>query len=121
MRTEDLDQTDLERRDLAMPTCTSATIDTEPRITTKRLHEDTSQIQLYLETNVDVCSIDRRTPPESESPIGDLVQTGTLGIRKLLVSHRFFETGRFLPEKTLPSREVSTLEESVLQDTLNTS
>ena len=31
-----------------------------------------------------------------------------------------FEAGRLLPEETLPSREVGTLEESVFQDTLDT-
>ena len=75
---------------------------------------------MYLETNVDVCSIDRRTPPESESPIGDLVQTGSLGIGELLVPHRLFEAGRLFPEQTLPGREVRALEQRVLEDAFDT-
>ena len=101
MGTEYLNQTDLESGDFTV-------------------HEDTRQIQLHLETDVDVCSIDRRTPPECETTIRDLVKTGTLGIREFLVSHRLFETGCLLPEKTLPSGEVRSLEQSMLEDTLYT-
>jgi hypothetical protein len=54
--TEDLNQTDLQGGDLAM-------------------HENTSQIQLYLETDVDIGTVDSRTPPKRESTIGNLVQT----------------------------------------------
>lgn len=64
------------------------------------LHENTRQIKLDLETNVHIGTIDRRAPPERESTIGNLVQTGTLGVRQLLVPHRLLETGRLLPEKT---------------------
>ena len=91
MGTENLDQTDLECRNLAA-------------------HEDARQIELNLETSVDVRAIDRRRPPQSETTIGDLVKTGSLRVRELLVSHRLFETGRLLPEETLPSREVRSLE-----------
>lgn len=45
------------------------------------VHENASQIQLHLETNIDICSINCRTPPQSEPTIGNLVQTGPLRIR----------------------------------------
>lgn len=64
------------------------------------LHEDTRQIQLYLETNIDVCTIDGRTPPEREPTIRDLVQTRALGVGEFLVPHGLLETGCLLPEET---------------------
>ena len=85
------------------------------------VHEDTSQIQLDLETDVDVRAIDRRTPPEREPTVRDLVKTGPLRVRELLVPHRLLEAGRLLPEQTLPGREVRALEEGVLEDAFNTS
>ena len=66
MRPEDLDQTDLQRRDLAV-------------------HENTRQIQLDLETDIDVRSVDRGTPPECEPTVGDLVQTGSLRVGEFFV------------------------------------
>ena len=93
--TEDLNQTDLECGDLAV-------------------HEDTGQIKLDLETDVYIGTVDSRTPPERESTVRNLVQTGSLSIRELLVSHRLLETRRLLPEETLPGREISTLEQGVL-------
>lgn len=54
--TEDLDEGDLERWDLAV-------------------HEDACEIQLDLESDVHVRSVDGGTPPESEATVGDLVQT----------------------------------------------
>ena len=101
MSTEDLNQTDLERGDLAV-------------------HEDTGQIELDLETDVYVGTVDSWTPPERESTVRNLVQTGPLSVRELLVSHRLLETGRLLPEQTLPGWEISALEQGVLQNTLNT-
>lgn len=53
---EDLDQRDLQSRNLAM-------------------HEDPSQIELHLETDIHVGSVDGRGPPERESSIRDLIQT----------------------------------------------
>lgn len=100
MGTEDLNERDLERRDFAV-------------------HEDPSQIQLHLETDVDVGSVDRRRPPQREATIGDLIQTGSLGVGQLLVLHRLFESGSFFPEETLPRGEVSSLEERVFQDTFH--
>ena len=38
-------------------------------------HEDTSQIQLDLETDIDISSIDGWTPPESETSIRNLIKT----------------------------------------------
>ena len=81
MGTEDLNQGDLERWDFTV-------------------HEYTSQIELHLETDVDVGTIDGRAPPESEPTIRNLVQTGSLRVRQLLVPHGLFETGRLLPEQT---------------------
>ena len=101
MSTEDLNQTDLKGGDLAV-------------------HKDANQIELDLETDVYVGAVDSWTPPERESTIGNLVQAGPLCVREFLVSHRLLETGRLLPEETLPGREVSTLEKGVLQDTFNT-
>jgi hypothetical protein len=80
----------------------------------------TRQIKLDLETDIDVGTVDDWTPLKSESTVRDLVKTGPLGVGKLLVSHRLFESRRFLPEKTLPGGEVGSFEERVLQDTLNT-
>ena len=74
MGTEDLDERNLERWDLSMK-------------------EDTRQIELDLETNVDVGSVDGWRPPESETSVGDLVQTGTLSVGELLEFHALFETG----------------------------
>jgi len=64
------------------------------------LHEDTSEIQLDLETHINVRAVDGRTPPQREATIWDLIKTGALGIRQFLVSHRFFEARRLLPEKS---------------------
>lgn len=64
MSTEDLDQRDLESRDLAV-------------------HEDTSQIELDLETDVDIGAIDRWRPPQSEATIWHLIQTRALSVREL--------------------------------------
>ena len=101
MGTEDLDQTDLECGDLAV-------------------HEDTGQIKLDLETDVYVGTVDGWTPPERESTVRNLIQTGPLSVREFFVSHRLLETRRLFPEQTLPSREISTLEQSVLQNAFNT-
>jgi len=99
--TEDLDQTDLQGRDLSV-------------------HKDTSQIELDLETDVYVGTVDSRTPPEGKSTIRNLIQTGPLCVREFLISHRLFETGRLLPEQTLPGWEIGTLEKGMLQDAFNT-
>ena len=85
------------------------------------LHEDARKIELDLETDVDVRTVDGRTPPEREPTVRDLVKTGPLRVRELLVPHRFLEAGRLLPEQTLPRGEVRALEERMLEDTLDTS
>ena len=100
MRSEDLNQRDLERWNLTV-------------------HEDTGEVELDLETNVHIGSVDGRRPPQGEATIGDLSQTGSLGIGKLLELHALLEAGGLLPEQTLPRWEVCTLEEGVLQNTLN--
>ena len=97
MRAEDLDQRDLQRRNLAV-------------------HENARQIQLYLETHVHVRAVDRRRPPQREPTVRNLVQTASLRVRQLLVLHRLLETRRLLPEQTLPRRERRRLEQRVLQN-----
>ena len=90
MGAEDLNQTNLEGGDLSV-------------------HEDTGQIKLDLETDVYICAIDSRAPPQRKPSVGGLVQTGSLGVREILVSRRLVETGRLLPEQTLSGREMSAL------------
>lgn len=51
--------------------------------------ENTGQIKLHLETDVDVGTVDGRTPPQGETTIGNLVKSGTLGVRQFLVLHGF--------------------------------
>ena len=85
---EDLDEGNLERGDLAV-------------------HEDPSEVELHLEADVDVSAVDRRRPPKGETPIGDLVETRSLGIGELFVLHRLLEARGFLPEKALPRGEVA--------------
>ena len=74
MGTENLDERDLQCRDLTVK-------------------EDTRQIKLHLETNIDVGSVNSRGPPKRETSVGDLIETGTLGVRELLEFHALFETG----------------------------
>ena len=74
MGTEDLDERDLQCRNLTVK-------------------EDTRQIKLHLETDVDVGSVDGRRPPKRKSTVWNLVETGTLGVRELLEFHALFETG----------------------------
>ncbi len=69
MRTEDLDERNLQRGNLAV-------------------QEDTGKVQLNLETDVHVCSVDGWGPPEGEATVRDLVQTGPLGVGELLELHR---------------------------------
>mmetsp|Transcript_39335 Transcript_39335/g.83813 ORF Transcript_39335/g.83813 Transcript_39335/m.83813 type:complete len:1257 (-) Transcript_39335:3240-7010(-) len=101
VRSEDLDQRDLQGGDFAV-------------------HEDAGQIQLHLETNIHVGSVDGRRPPQGEASVGDLVETGSLGVGQFLEAHGLLEATRLLPEETLPGREVSALEQGVLQDALDT-
>ena len=74
MGTEDLDERNLQCRDLTVK-------------------EDTRQIKLHLETDVDVGSVDSWGPPERETSVGNLIETRTLGVRELLEFHALFETG----------------------------
>jgi hypothetical protein len=82
--------------------------------------EDTGEIQLHLETNVHISSVDGRTPPQSKSTIRDLIETRALSIGQLLELHALLETGSFLPEQALPRWECSCLEECMLENSLNT-
>ena len=74
MGSEDLDERNLQRWNFAV-------------------EEDTSQIKLYLKTDVDVGSVDSWGPPERETSVGNLIETRTLGVRELLEFHALFETG----------------------------
>ena len=73
MGTEDLNERNLQGRDLAV-------------------HKDTSQIQLDLETNIDIGTIDRRRPPQRETTVRNLVQTGALSVGQFLVPKFELET-----------------------------
>ena len=95
MRAEDLDQTDLQRGDLAV-------------------HEDARQVQLHLEAHVHVRAVDGRRPPQREAPVRNLVQTAALRVSQLLVLHLLLEARRLLPEQTLPCGERRRLEQRVL-------
>ena len=94
-----MDQADLQRWDLAVPM--EATSAHQLEVLGMRdsiAHENTSQIQLYLEADVDIGTVDSWTPPKRKATIGDLVETRALRVGKLLVTHRLFETGRLFPE-----------------------
>ena len=54
MGAEDLNQRNLERGHFAV-------------------HEDSRQVELHLEADVDVGSIDGRRPPQSKATVGNLV------------------------------------------------
>ena len=73
------------------------------------VHENSCQIELDLETNVDISPIDGWRPPQGKSSIGNLVQTGPLCVGQLFVLHGFFETRCFFPEKTFPCGEIGSL------------
>ena len=62
------------------------------------VHENSSQIQLHLESDVDVRSVNRRRPPQRETTVWNLVQTRPLRVGELLELHRVFETRRFFPK-----------------------
>lgn len=64
------------------------------------VHENARQIELNLETDVDVGTVDRRRPPESETTIWNLRQTGALCVRQLLAA-----SGK---EKRVSQRRVAT-------------
>jgi hypothetical protein len=74
------------------------------------VQENTREIELDLETDVDVGSIDGWRPPQSEATVGNLVQTGTLGVGEFLELHGLFETctdisdlqQREQPQKNIP-------------------
>ena len=100
VRAEDLDQRDLERRDLAV-------------------HEDARQVELHLKADVDVGAVDRGRPPEREAPVRDLVEARALRVRELLVLHRLLEAARLLPKEAFPCGEVRALEERMFEDPLD--
>jgi hypothetical protein len=78
------------------------------------MHEDTSQVKLHLEADIDISSVDSWRPPKCKSSVRNLIQTRSLGMSQLLKLHRLLEARCFLPEKALPSWEVGSFEESML-------
>ena len=52
------------------------------------VEENACQIELNLETDVYIRTIDCWTPPQGEATIGDLVETGSLSVGELLKLHR---------------------------------
>lgn len=62
-------------------------------IATEWREKMTTTVRLYAY----ICSVDRGRPPQSESSIGDLVQTRSLGIGQLLPFHGLLKTTGFLP------------------------
>lgn len=114
------------------------------------MHENSRQVQLNLETNVDIGTIDRWRPPERKSTVWNLRQTGTLGVGELLAVvnetkgrqvrfvsfntklttsynqqghlqfHALLETRRLLPKETLPRREIRALEQGMLENSFDT-
>lgn len=81
-----------------------------------KLTEDTSEIELDLESNVDVGTINRWAPPKREAPVGDLRETGTLSIREFLEFHRLLESRRLLPN-CVPERVSTDLETTRTMET----
>mmetsp|Transcript_39127 Transcript_39127/g.70495 ORF Transcript_39127/g.70495 Transcript_39127/m.70495 type:complete len:457 (+) Transcript_39127:2263-3633(+) len=98
---EDLNQGDLQSGDFAM-------------------HENSSQVKLDLEPNIDIGTIDSGGPPQGETTVRNLGQTGSLRIRQLFELHTLFKPRSLLPEETLPSWEISSFEKCVLEDSLHT-
>ena len=68
MRTEDLNEGDFQSGDFSM-------------------HEDSSQIQLHLEADVYIGSVDRWRPPKRKSSIRDLIETRSLRMSQLFILH----------------------------------
>lgn len=85
------------------------------------MHEDPSQVQLYLEPNIHIGPVYRGRPPKRESTIWNLVQTRSLSMSQFFELHGLLEPGSFLPKETLPSREIGPFEESVFEDSFNSS
>mmetsp|Transcript_21406 Transcript_21406/g.67161 ORF Transcript_21406/g.67161 Transcript_21406/m.67161 type:complete len:230 (-) Transcript_21406:2358-3047(-) len=55
------------------------------------VHEDASQVKLYLKANIYVRPIDCRRPPQGETAVGDLIETGSLCVCQFLVLHAFLK------------------------------
>lgn len=72
MGTEDLDKRNLQGWNLSV-------------------QEDTSQVELHLETNVHICSVYGRRPPQGETTVGDLIETGALCVGEFLEFHGLCE------------------------------
>lgn len=62
------------------------------------MHINSRQVELNLETNVNVGSVDSRRPPKSKSTIRDLVEARSLSVSQLLEFHAFFKTTCLFPK-----------------------
>mmetsp|Transcript_32683 Transcript_32683/g.64772 ORF Transcript_32683/g.64772 Transcript_32683/m.64772 type:complete len:325 (+) Transcript_32683:2190-3164(+) len=100
MGTENLDKRNLQRRNLPV-------------------HEYTRKVKLDLETDVNVCTVDGRGPPEGETAIRNLGKTRTLRVRKFLELHGLLKAACLLPEQSLPCGKVSTFEKRVFEDSFH--
>lgn len=85
------------------------------------MHKNSCQVKLYLKSNINISSIDCRTPPKCESSIRYLIKTRPLSMSKFFIFHRFFKPGCFFPEKTFPGNKVGSCKKSMFQDSLYSS
>jgi hypothetical protein len=85
----------------------SVEVRTSPHLPSKSDHEWKSSFNHELTY---ISSVDSGWPPQCEPSIWDLIQTRSLSIRQLLILHRFLKATGFLPEQTLPCREIRSFE-----------
>jgi len=122
MSSEDLDEGDLEGRNLSVHEDTSKIELKKQRKGRSEKVEDAERLSenastnLDLETDVDVGSVDRRTPPEGESTIRNLVETGSLSVgdwrEEQGSEHRQLELAVFDARKDENSRFLNFIESS---------
>lgn len=84
------------------------------------MHEDASEVELDLEADVDIGSVDGRRPPKSKATVRNLIEPRPLGMCELLVLHRLLKATGLFPEKAFPGGKVGSLEKGVLEYSLDT-
>lgn len=67
----------------------------------KKYNTNTTLRAFSLTESTHIGSVDSGRPPQGESTVGDLVQTGPLGVGQFLVLHGLFKSARLLPVTTL--------------------
>ena len=67
------------------------------------VHENSGEVELHLEADVDVSAVNRWRPPECEATVGDLHETGALGVGQFLEEEK--------KEKREKKSEIETLRE----------